>query len=104
MDETVVIKASDLGQNINRFEAVADVSFLVERGEIFRLLGSNDTGKTFAFHPLAGQIDPNAMSACSAGCDVVKDHQRLKAVIGVVHASQNPGSAGRNLLYTGIIF
>src|SRR5260221_10943381 len=38
---------------------------------------------------LTGQIDPTSGCAIVAGCDVVKDHTRLKERIGVVFEEQN---------------
>jgi len=36
-----------------------------------------------------GQIDPSGGHTIIAGCDVVKDRQRLKELIGVVFEEQN---------------
>jgi ABC-2 type transport system ATP-binding protein len=54
----MVIEANDLLRRFNDFEVLAGVSFQVERGEIFGLLGPNDAGKTTTIHPLTGRIDP----------------------------------------------
>jgi len=40
-------------------EAIAGVSFNVQRGEIFGLLGPNGAGKTTTIRLLTGQIDPS---------------------------------------------
>jgi ABC-type multidrug transport system ATPase subunit len=54
MDETVVSKANELRCRFNDFEAVVGVSFQVEGGEIFGLLGLNGAGKTTTLHLLTG--------------------------------------------------
>lgn len=61
----------------------------MQRGEIFGLLGPNGVGKTTTIRLLTGQIDPSGGQATVAGCDVVKDRQRLKGLIGVVFEEQN---------------
>ena len=79
MDEvTPVIEANNLRRSFRETEAVAEVSFAVQRGEIFGLLGPNGAGKTTTIRLLTGQIDPSEGQAIVAGCNVVKDRQRLK--------------------------
>lgn len=85
----LMIEAIDLQRTFKNTEAVAGVSFSVRRGEIFGLLGPNGAGKTTTIRMLTGQIVPTAGRATVAGCDVVKDHQRLKERIGVVPEDQN---------------
>lgn len=84
-----MIEAQDLRRNFGSKEAVKDISFTVQRGEIFGLLGPNGAGKTTTIRMLTGQIEPSGGHACVAGCDVVKDHAQLKQRIGVVFEDQN---------------
>lgn len=74
---------------LKKIEAVAGISFQIQRGEIFGLLGPNGAGKTTTIRMLTGQIDPGSGSASVAGCDVVKERARLKERIGVVFEEQN---------------
>ncbi|MGO8948378.1 MAG: ATP-binding cassette domain-containing protein [Ktedonobacterales bacterium] len=84
-----MIDVRDLRRTFGATEAVASISFRVECGEIFGLLGPNDAGKTTTIRMLTGQITPSGGSATVAGCDVVKDLQRLNERIGVVFKEQN---------------
>ncbi len=49
-------------------EAVRDVSFAIEEGEMVGLLGPNGAGKTTLLKMLAGLLHPTAGEACVAGC------------------------------------
>lgn len=66
-----------------------DLTFAVERGEIFGFLGPNGAGKTTTIRMLTGQLLPTSGRARVAGYDVVTQRQKLKARIGVVFDSQN---------------
>jgi len=85
----LMIEASALRRTFKATEAVAGVTFSVRRGEIFGLLGPNGAGKTTTIRMLTGQIAPTSGGAIVAGCDVVKEQQRLKEHIGVVFEEQN---------------
>jgi ABC-2 type transport system ATP-binding protein len=87
--ENLTIEANNLRRTYKDFEAVAGISFSVQRGEIFGLLGPNGAGKTTTIRMLTGQIDPSGGRASVAGCDVVKDRIQLKERIGVVFEEQN---------------
>ena len=84
-----IIEAHNLYRVFHSKKAVSDVSFCVQRGEIFGLLGPNGAGKTTTIRMLTGQLDPSSGSATVAGCDTVKQRQRLKERIGVVFEDQN---------------
>jgi ABC-2 type transport system ATP-binding protein len=88
MDD-LMIDVKDLSRSFKDVKAVDDITFQVQRGEIFGLLGPNGAGKTTTIRMLTGQITPNSGSARVAGCDVVSDHERLKGLIGVVFEDQN---------------
>jgi ABC-2 type transport system ATP-binding protein len=85
----VMIEVVDLRRSFGEKEAVAGISFSVQRGVIFGLLGPNGAGKTTTIRLLTGQIDPSGGSARVAGCDVVRERGQLKARIGVVFEEQN---------------
>jgi ABC-2 type transport system ATP-binding protein len=84
-----MIEAFNLHRSFKDREAVVGVSFEVQKGEIFGLLGPNGAGKTTTIRLLSGQIDPNSGRAVVAGCDVVKQREQLKKLIGVVFEEQN---------------
>ena len=83
------IEVEGLSRSFSRVQAVDDISFSVKAGEVFGFLGHNGAGKTTSIRMLTGQLHPTAGQARVAGCDVVKDQQRLKPLIGVVSEHQN---------------
>jgi len=57
------IEAEGLTMRFGNFTAVDNVSFRIERGEIFGFLGSNGCGKTTTMKMLTGLLSPSAGSA-----------------------------------------
>lgn len=65
------------------FIAVEDVSFEVQRGEIFGLLGPNGAGKTSILETLEGVRESNGGQIRVTGLDPAADARKLRNVIGV---------------------
>ncbi len=70
---TTAIEAEGLTMQFGDFTAVDNVSFRIERGEIFGFLGSNGCGKTTTMKMLTGLLPPTAGSAKLFG-QVVDPH------------------------------
>lgn len=66
----VVVNVRNLRKTFSGKEAVADLSFHVQRGEIVGLLGPNGAGKTTAIHVLLGLTTPTSGTAEIFGMDV----------------------------------
>src|SRR5688500_3735426 len=67
------IEVVGLRREFGSFVAVRDVSFHVERGEIFGYLGANGAGKSTTIRILCGLLEPSAGKAIVAGHDVARD-------------------------------
>jgi ABC-type multidrug transport system ATPase subunit len=63
-------------------EAVREVSFSVDPGEIFGLIGPDGAGKTTLFRILATLLLPGSGSATVLGLDVVKGYKALRNRLG----------------------
>src|SRR5262245_59437116 len=77
-----VIEVEHLVKRFGPFTAVDDLSFSVEEGEVFGLLGSNGAGKSTAIRMLCALLTPTAGSARVLGLDVGRDAEELKRRIG----------------------
>ena len=81
MSETV-IKTDKLTKRFGDFVATDEITFEVEKGEIFGFLGANGAGKTTAMRMLCGLSIPSSGSATIAGFDVYKQTEQIKRNIG----------------------
>jgi len=67
--------------------AADHVSFQVQPGQIYGLLGANGAGKTTTLRLLATLLTPTSGTATVAGFDVVRDAQKVRANVGFLAAS-----------------
>ena len=67
--------------------AADDISFRVEPGQIYGLLGANGAGKTTTLRLLATLLRPTAGSATIAGFDVEREARKVRANVGFLAAS-----------------
>lgn len=72
--------------------AVRGISFSVERGEVFGLLGTNGAGKTSTVDVVTGLAKPSGGSVSVLGHDPVRERRQVRPRTGVVLQSGNlPG-------------
>ena len=67
-----LLKVSGLKKAYGAIQAVGGVSFEVQPGEIFGVIGPNGSGKTTLFNSMLGQITPDAGTIELNGEDVTK--------------------------------
>ncbi|MDR3340817.1 MAG: ABC transporter ATP-binding protein [Candidatus Symbiothrix sp.] len=77
-----VIKVENLTKQFGNFTAVDNISFEVEKGEIFGFLGANGAGKTTAMRMLCGLSHPTSGNGTVAGYDIFKQSEEVKKNIG----------------------
>ncbi|MCX6810951.1 MAG: ABC transporter ATP-binding protein [Candidatus Berkelbacteria bacterium] len=78
-----VISVKNLTKKYGSLIAVNSVSFDVERGEIFGLLGENGAGKTTTLEMIEGLRKPTSGEIAVLDCDIVKHRDAVKERIGV---------------------
>jgi ABC-2 type transport system ATP-binding protein len=86
-----VIEVANLRKKYGEHVAVDDVSFTVERGEIFGILGRNGAGKTTTVECVEGLRKPDRGNVSILGMDVSRDADRIRTRVGVqLQQSQLP--------------
>jgi ABC-2 type transport system ATP-binding protein len=78
-----VIEVTDLRKRYADLTVLDGVSFSVEEGEIFGILGPNGTGKTTTVECVEGLRRPDGGSIRVLGLDPVEDARRVHEQIGV---------------------
>lgn len=78
----LAIEARNLTKSYGAGRGVFDVSFGVERGEVFGFLGPNGAGKTVTMRHLMGFIRPQSGRASIMGMDCFKERARIQRNLG----------------------
>lgn len=82
MADAIIIE--DLTRSFGDRVAVSHVNLRIGEGEIFGMLGPNGSGKTTLIRMLCGLLAPTSGRAIVGGCDVTREPERVKRVIGYV--------------------
>jgi len=84
-----VIQVQNLTHRYGDRVALSNVSFEVNKGEIFGLLGPNGGGKSTLFRILSTMMVPTGGKASVAGLDLARDADRVRRHVGVVFQTQS---------------
>ncbi len=87
--------------------ALDHLSFQVNRGEIFGLLGPNGSGKTTLFRILSTLMVPTSGTARILGFDAAKEPNRVREKIGIVFQARSVDiklTVGENLKHQGHLY
>ncbi|HEM5299419.1 TPA: ABC transporter ATP-binding protein [Streptococcus suis] len=84
-------------------EALKDISFSIEKGEIFGLLGPNGAGKSTTIKILSTMLLPTSGKVTISGFDVYKDERQIREKINFIFGGERSLyfrlSAQDNLFY-----
>lgn len=76
------IEVHNLSKSYGKVQALDNVSFSVERGELFGLIGPDGAGKTTLFRLLTTLISPDSGCAEVDGFDIVKNYHEIRSCVG----------------------
>jgi len=100
MNPGPALEVRGLSIKFGDFTAVDDVSFRVNRGEIFGFLGANGAGKTTTIRMLCGLLIPTSGSATVGGLDFSDGGKSIKKIVGYMSQKftlYNDLTVGENL-------
>ncbi len=83
-----MIEIKNISKNFKNKEALKDVSFKVDSGEILGLLGENGAGKSTLLRIISTMLLPSEGSAEVEGYDILKSPQEVRKNIGILFGSE----------------
>jgi len=84
-----LLEIRNLGRRFGGIEALRDVSFAVEEGEIFSIIGPNGAGKTTLFNLVSRVYDADRGEVLLAGLDIARVAPHRVAALGIARTFQN---------------
>src|SRR6476659_6209872 len=81
--QNTIISVKNLRKNYGSFEAVKDISFEVQEGEIFGLLGPNGAGKSTTLEIIETLREKTSGEVIVDGMNLDKQADDIKKIIGV---------------------
>jgi len=79
-----MLVATGLSKKFSGKPALNDVSFHVQRGEIYGLLGHNGAGKSTSLGIILGMVMPDAGDVSIGGVSVLKDRSKALRKVGAI--------------------
>ena len=79
-----IIQINNLSKSFGEVKAVRDLSFSVDRGELFAFLGVNGAGKSTTINIICGQLSRDSGNITIDGHNLDKDLGAVKSELGVV--------------------
>lgn len=102
-----IIKISHLNKSYKDVKAVNDLSFRVNRGELFAFLGVNGAGKSTTIHIICSQLSKDSGEVIIDGYNLDTQKESIKRKLGVVFQNSvldKDLSVYDNLLYRGSLY
>lgn len=106
-DQTQPIVVQNLTKKFGDFVAVDNVSFSVNRGEVFGWLGPNGAGKTTTIRMLLGLIQPTSGNTHVLGFNSATQTKAMHAVVGYMSQQftlYTELTAAENIRFYGMVY
>jgi lipooligosaccharide transport system ATP-binding protein len=87
--ENYILDVKNLTKSFGSFRALNNISFRVERGDFFGLIGANGAGKSTLLKILYGIVIPDSGRIIIEGLDLKSDYKKIKYGLGIVPQDDN---------------
>jgi len=84
MEQQAIIEVKGLQKSFGSFEAVKNVSFTVNKGDVFGFLGPNGAGKSTTMRCMLSLIKPNAGDIRIFGKNLFEERNAILAKVGSI--------------------
>lgn len=102
-----MIQVTNLSKSFENIHAVKDISFSIQKGEIFGLLGPNGAGKSTTINMMSAILECDSGEVIINGNNLSDNQNQCKSLIGVVPQEislYDDFSAFDNLMFWGSLY
>ncbi|WP_410549675.1 ABC transporter ATP-binding protein [Arthrobacter sp. SIMBA_036] len=86
-----MLELKNVSVHYGRIQAIHDMSFKVDEGEIVSLIGANGAGKTTTMRTVSGLLNPSSGSITFAGQDITRMKAHIRVIRGISQAPEGRG-------------
>ncbi len=86
-----LLELEDVHVHYGRIQAIRNMSFTVNEGEVVSLIGANGAGKTTTMKTISGLLNPTSGKITFAGEDITKMKAHIRVVQGISQAPEGRG-------------
>jgi branched-chain amino acid transport system ATP-binding protein len=86
-----LLELKDVDVHYGRIQAIHQMSFSVDEGEIVSLIGANGAGKSTTMKTISGILNPSSGSILFEGEDITKMKAHIRVVRGISQAPEGRG-------------
>ena len=86
-----LLELRNVDVHYGRIQAIENMSFSVDEGEIVSLIGANGAGKSTTMKTISGLLNPSAGSILFDGQDITKMKAHIRVVKGISQAPEGRG-------------
>ena len=86
-----LLELKNVDVHYGRIQAIQDMSFSVDEGEIVSLIGANGAGKSTTMKTISGILNPSSGSILFDGEDITKMKAHIRVVRGISQAPEGRG-------------
>lgn len=107
MQTEPIIEVKNLVKKYGDLSAVDDISFTVNKGEVFAFLGPNGAGKTTTIKMLTTLLTPTSGEAKLSGFDITKNPTQTRQSFGIVFQDpslDNELTTYENMQYHAVLY
>ena len=82
MRQETLLSVENLSCSYDGKEVIHDLNFVIQRGEVVALLGTNGAGKSTTLNVITGNIKPDSGSVKICDLDIAKNPKQAKLNLG----------------------
>lgn len=100
---SIILEFVNVNAGYGRIQILNDLSFAVDEGQVYGVIGPNGSGKTTMFNALLGLIKPSSGKILFDGIDITRTSANVRCKMGLGRTFQVPKPFENMSLYENVL-